>query len=49
MNLQKDQNDQICDEVTRLEKSLTQSQVIYYFTFFLYLKPTVIFVSLFSS
>lgn len=49
MNLQKDQNDQICDEVTRLEKSLMQSQVIYYFTFFLYLKPTVFFVSLFSS
>ena len=37
MNLQKDQNDQICDEVARLEKSLTHSQVIY-FTFFLYLK-----------
>ncbi|XXG84773.1 hypothetical protein AAC387_Pa11g0004 [Persea americana] len=28
MNLQKDQNDQICDEVTRLEKSLTHSQVL---------------------
>lgn len=28
MNLQKDQNDQICDEVTHLEKSLMQSQVV---------------------